>query len=254
MRDRPLYTLVFATAVCAVCALAVSTFAVRLSPRIESNRALDRQKRVLAAAGLMTPDQDTSARAVRSLFDARIATKIVALGSRVLLAPNADTAVLLARDAEAPANEAGLVRVPTHVKVYFLTGDDGAAVIVLPVEGKGLWSTIRGYLALEVGTAGIVRGLEFYAHGETPGLGGEIDNPRWKAQWKGRHAFDETGGVALHVARTKVGPPSEYPYGVDALSGATITARGVTALMQYWLADHGYGPLLRALAQDAEGP
>ena len=99
------------------------------------------------------------------------------------------------------------------------------------------------YLALEP-DARTIRGITFYEHGETPGLGGEVDNPRWKALWPGRLAFDDRGNPKISVKKGLAGPVDEDPYQVDGLSGATITSRGVTNLVRFWLGDDGFGPCL----------
>ena len=109
-----------------------------------------------------------------------------------------------------------------------------------------------GFLALDPDLA-TIRGLTFYQHGETPGLGGEVDNPRWKALWPGRIAFDETGEPVIAVARGRVGTPQQDPHRVDGLAGATLTSRGVTAMLRFWLGEHGYGPYLERLKRGSHG-
>src|SRR5690606_9011452 len=90
----------------------------------------------------------------------------------------------------APPNAAQVLRLPNRALAYKRLDADGALdMVVLPIEGKGLWSTMYGFLALDSDLK-TIRGLTFYQHGETPGLGGEIDNPRWKSVWVGREAFD----------------------------------------------------------------
>jgi len=94
-----------------------------------------------------------------------------------------------------------------------------------------------------------IRGLTFYAHGETPGLGGEVDNPRWKALWPGRKAFDENWKPDIRVIKGQAGSPETDPHHVDGLSGATLTSRGVTNLLLFWLGDQGFGPYLQQFRQ-----
>lgn len=117
--------------------------------------------------------------------------------------------------------------------------------IILPVHGYGLWSTLYGFLALK-GDANTVIGLGFYEHAETPGLGGEVDNPQWKAKWSGKQVFDAQGKIAIRV--TKAAAPEGDPkaiHDVDALSGATLTSNGVNNLVHFWLGDDGFGPYLQ---------
>ena len=125
--------------------------------------------------------------------------------------------------------------------VYELRDASGSLdLVVLPVSGLGLWSTLHGFIAIDADLE-TVRGLTFYEHLETPGLGGEVDNPRWKALWPGRKAFDGEE-VRLAVIRGRAGPVAEDPYRVDGLAGATITSRGVTNLLRFWLGADGFGP------------
>ncbi|GIS60255.1 MAG: hypothetical protein CM1200mP2_24800 [Planctomycetaceae bacterium] len=72
--------------------------------------------------------------------------------------------------------------------------------------------------------------LTYYEHGETPGLGGEVDNPTWKAKWPGRRVFDSEWNVKLQVTKNPVGD-----FDVDALTGATITSTGVSRMLKFWL-------------------
>jgi Na+-transporting NADH:ubiquinone oxidoreductase subunit C len=119
--------------------------------------------------------------------------------------------------------------------------------VVLPIYGKGLWSTLYGFLALDA-NANTVRGITFYEHAETPGLGGEVENPGWKAQWNGKNVFDDQGEVALEVIKGAVpGNSPQADHQIDGLSGATITGRGVSNLVRYWLGADGFGPYLDKL-------
>jgi Na+-transporting NADH:ubiquinone oxidoreductase subunit C len=135
------------------------------------------------------------------------------------------------------------------MKVFFVKrpGNDTIQQVVLPIYGKGLWGTLYGYLALKSDLT-TIQGITFYQHKETPGLGGEVDNPSWKAQWDGVQLFDENGTPAANVFK---GPaPTDDQYSVDGLSGATITCRGVTNLVRYWASDDGYGPFLKNLESE----
>jgi Na+-transporting NADH:ubiquinone oxidoreductase subunit C len=131
--------------------------------------------------------------------------------------------------------------------IYQVMENEQVVRLILPVYGKGLWSTMYGFIALK-NDLQMVTGFIFYEHGETPGLGGEIDNPRWRAKWIGKRAFDESGELKIEVVKGTIDPASpQAQYQVDGLSGATLTTRGVDNLVQFWLGENGYGPFLQNL-------
>ena len=135
--------------------------------------------------------------------------------------------------------------------VFLVKDGDKIDQIILPVHGAGLWSTMYGYLALEP-DASTVRGLRFYDHGETPGLGDQIDKPAWRAQWAGKSLFDDNGAPRIEVIKGDVDDTSPTAvYEVDGLAGATLTGRGVQYLVQYWVGEHGYGPYLDRIRREA---
>lgn len=205
MRRSVGYTLGFAFAVCAVCSVVVSASAVLLADRQADNERHARQLSVLRIVGLASDDATREQVAQRFEQQVRIEAVETAQGRRQV----------------------------------FVTDE----AIVLEVEGQGLWSTMYGYLALESDTT-TIRGLSFYQHGETPGLGGEIDNPRWLARWVGRRVFDDGGAIRIAVVKGAAPPATKAPFEVDGISGATITSRGVTDMLQFWLGPSGYGPYL----------
>lgn len=251
------YTLAFAAIVCVVCALLVSGAAVALRDRQNLNAELERKRNVLKAGGVMGEEESLTAAEVEERF---ADFEEVAVDLRTGMPdPDFETAgydsVRALSDPTAsrpaPPNDAQLARIPNHAVVYEKHDTEGRLeLIVLPVEGKGLWSTMLGFLALGPDLR-TVRGLAYYQHGETPGLGGEVDNPRWKALWPGRQVFDEDGTVRIEVIRGAAGPPADDPHRVDGLSGATLTSRGVAAMLHFWLGRDGYGPYLERLRKEA---
>lgn len=255
MQREVLYTFVFAALVCAVCGVLVSSSAVALKPLQDANVEMERQRNVLLAADLMDPSEKLTKQELDARFENIEGVMIdLATGQEV---PDGDPAAYhrektladLTLSRAAPANRAGIPRTALQLPIYKVRSDSGELeMVVLPVEGKGLWSTLIGFMALSADTE-TVRGLTFYSHKETPGLGGEVDNPRWKALWKGRQAFDADWNPALEVIKGQAGTPEEDPHRVDGLSGATITSRGVTYLVRFWLGENGFDPYLRNLRE-----
>ncbi|BBM85125.1 NADH:ubiquinone reductase (Na(+)-transporting) subunit C [Candidatus Uabimicrobium amorphum] len=134
--------------------------------------------------------------------------------------------------------------------VYLVENDDKkVSKIILPVRSYGLWSTMLGFLALDVDTT-TIKGFAYYEHGETPGLGGEVDNKNWKGQWPGKKAFDSEWNPAIHVIKGKVDPKGkDAEYKIDGLSGATITSDGVSTSLEYWLSQSGFGLFLENIRE-----
>ena len=153
---------------------------------------------------------------------------------------NPETSIELTSD-----QDIALLKRRENFQTVYLHYDDNALnAIILPIRGYGLWGTMKGYLALKPDFKTII-GLEFFDHKETPGLGGEIDNPKWKAIWKDKEVFSDSGEVVISVIKGSVDKSSDQSkYQVDGLSGATITSNGVTNLLSFWLGDMGYGPLI----------
>jgi len=256
MQHSARYVIMFAAAVCVFCSIFVASSAVLLKDRQEANKALDIQKKVLVVAGLMGESESLPAEEIRRRFDKNIRPKIIDLATGDP-AEGVDAATFDQRKAAAdpatsrpaPPNAAKVVRIPNNAQIFEVIEDGALHSVILPIEGKGLWSTLYGFLALEP-DGRTISGITFYQHGETPGLGGEVDNPRWKALWKGRLAFDENWRPAIAVKKGSAGPPKKDPYHVDGLSGATLTSRGVTNLLAFWLGDDGFAPYLAQLRSE----
>jgi len=251
------YTIVFIVVLCVACSLIVAASAVSLRDRQEMNQKLFRQKNVLLAAGLVKPGEKLSDREVMEIFDRNITTRLAVLETGFLLPEDRlDPKTYDQRRARndpalsraAPPNAAQVMRVPNYGTVYQVVKDGAIDQVVIPVEGVAMWGTVYGFLAVDKdGTT--VRGLTFYDQKETPGLGGEIGNPKWQALWQGRKAFDENWNPKLTVIKGPAGTPADDPHRVDGLSGATITSNGVSRLMAFWLSKEGFGPYLRKLRE-----
>jgi Na+-transporting NADH:ubiquinone oxidoreductase subunit C len=241
---------IFTTLLCIVFSALVAGVAVALRERQEENKRLDRIKNVLRVAGLSEPGESLSRQELNERFDRNLVAQLVDLqsgnvveGVDALSFDQRRAAKDPERSRQAPPNAAKVRRIPDRALVYQIVENGEVTGLVLPIEGYGLWSTLYGYLALEDDTR-TVKGITFYEHGETPGLGGEVDNPRWKGLWPGRLAYDENFEPKLHVVKGSAGPPEEDPYRVDGLSGATLTSNGVSHMLAFWLGRNGFGPYL----------
>ncbi len=245
-----------ALGVCLVCSILVAAATVALKSRQEANQRLEKLKNILLAGDLMKKGEKIDVEAVfaekiqPALIELKTGEPLPAEKMTGRLSPEKFDVKVISKDPDAsrliPAQDdkAGIKRAPMDMLVYFVKEGDGFSKIILPVHGSGLWSFIYGFLALDRDLK-TIRGFTVYEHGETPGLGGEVENPSWQNSWKGKTAFDDEGRFQLKILKGKASPGSTTE--IDGLSGASLTTRGVDNFMQFWLGPQGYGPFLAKL-------
>ena len=247
--DSTSKTIIVALVLCIVCSVFVSTAAVMLRPAQQANKDLDRKTNILAAAGMLQEGVSVeeqfsgiSARAVDMATGKFTDAVDVATYDQRKAAKNHAMS-----DDLGDADLAKIGRLAKYMVVYVVEGDAGIEKIILPIKGYGLWSTLYGFVALE-SDFNTVAGLGFYEHAETPGLGGEVDNPAWKAKWVGKQSYDAENQQALTVIKGSVDssrPGAEHQ--IDGLSGATLTSKGVDNLIKFWMGEQGFAPFLANL-------
>ncbi|MEM9300497.1 MAG: Na(+)-translocating NADH-quinone reductase subunit C [Pseudomonadota bacterium] len=249
-------TLVVAAVASLFCSALVTTAAIVLKPLQDQNSLLNRQENILAVAGLLDPEQPIDAQ-----FGA-IETRIVNLAAgdyvddvdpqvfdaaRAASDPTQSTVIPAERDIAKVGRRENLA------PVYIVRDGDDVTSVILPIRGAGLWSTMKGFLALEP-DGKTVYGLRFNEHGETPGLGDQIESERWLALWEGKVVIDAAGEPQIEVIRGRVprdvasnDPPQagDPAMQVDGMSGATLTGAGVTTTLRFWLGPDGFGPYLK---------
>lgn len=249
MQTEAMKTVGFAAAVCVVCSIFVAGSAVALRDRQEENRVLDLRSKVLLVSDLADPGEPLAREAINQRFEENLTAMVIDLetGEPTDIDPLTFDQRAATQDPDqsevAPANAAKVSRVPDNALIYQKVTDGQVERLILPIQGYGLWSTLYGFIALS-GDLETIQGITFYEHGETAGLGGEVDNPRWQALWPGRRAFDEGWNPEIEVIKGAAGPVASDPYRVDGLAGATLTSRGVTNLLHFWLGENGFGPYL----------
>lgn len=265
-KNKPLNVIILAVVLCVVCSLVVSTAAVGLKSFQDKNVALDRKVNLLQVTGF--EDLGTAAE-INKLFGERFEIEIIDLETgkpaveeamaalneagkkmdseeETLVKYNQVWASKSKKDAVSDelSKEEDIIQIKYREKfshVYIMKSEAGEVEkYVFPVRGYGLWSMMKGYLAVEPDLQTIA-GLTFYEHAETPGLGGEIKSAKFKSQWPGKRIYGEQGNVKVQVV--KAAPDDQYS--IDALTGATITSNGVSNMMKYWLGDQGFGPYIK---------
>ncbi len=248
-KDTIKKTLLVALALCVVCSVIVSAAAVLLKPLQIANVQLDMKRNILGAAGMLEEGVDIDAQfalVTPRLIDLRSGQFSDELDSEGYDQIKAAKEPAISAQLSAAQDQAKLGRREDFALVY-LVGDAGNPdKVILPVRGAGLWGQLFGFLAVE-NDFNTIAGLGFYEHRETPGLGGEVDNPRWQALWPGKQVYRD-GDVAIRLIKGTVDRDSSNAVNqVDGLSGATLTSRGVSNLVQFWMGADGYGPFLAKL-------
>lgn len=241
-----------------ICSLLVAGATILLREKQQRNKQLERKRNVLIAAGIATPGMSEAeieagfARVRPVIVDfttGKIDTSVdAARYDMQRAAKDPDTSIAID-----PAKDIALLhRMPRYGIVYVLAGEKGTEKLILPISGLGLWSTIYGYISLQ-NDGKTVSGLTFYQHGETPGLGGEIDNPAWRRSWQGKIAYAADGRPVIEVLRGKVDVNrSGSEHQVDGISGATITSRAVGNMVNFWLGEAAYGRVIPLVLREGK--
>lgn len=251
--DSKKKTYIVAFVLCLICSIAVSSAAVMLKPVQDKNKQLDKQRNIVAIANLaqkgMSVDQ-AFAQVEAKVVDLQTGDYVDGIDAKTFdaraAAVDPKQNLVLSKDQDL----ASIKRRAKYATVYLVKDEQGKLQkVILPISGYGLWSTLHGFLALQ-GDVNTIVGLGFYEHAETPGLGGEVDNPDWKAQWVGKKAFDDQGNIAIRITKSPVAETDPRAvYDIDALSGATLTSNGVNNAVHFWLGSDGFGPYLQKLRQ-----
>lgn len=238
-------TLSVVVALCLVCAIIVSFASVQLRPLQQANKNKDIQSNILAAAGIDKVEN------VLETFDAKIEARVVNMttGEFVDTDPTIfdfekskyDAALSVSLQEKGVKDIAGIQRVTKESPVYISKKEDGSVdAIILPIQGYGLWGLMYGFISLE-SDGETVKGIIFYKHNETPGLGGEIQNPQWTATWEGKE-------LPIQIVK---GTAGNDEHKIDGLSGATLTSNGVDHAVGFWTGENGFGPFLAKVRKGA---
>jgi len=207
------YTLGFAAAVTMVCSVLLASAATLLKERQETNIKVDIKWNILSVVDLVD-SKDVTPEKIFELYDSNINSFVVDLDGNQVEGKSAE-------EVDPKAD-------PDLLPVFVNQDGDDVMAYCIPIQGKGLWSTIKGYLALE-NDLNTVKGITFYSHGETPGLGGEVDKDWFKDGFIGKVILDDSGNlVSIHIVKGKLrGGESDLEHKVDGISGSTLTTKGI---------------------------
>ncbi|MCG7530987.1 Na(+)-translocating NADH-quinone reductase subunit C [Psychrobium sp. MM17-31] len=237
-------TLIFVLAVCLACSVIVAGAAVGLKPLQTKNKLLYKQTKILEASGLLAQAGSD----IPATYNKFVEAKLIDLATGEFVEGDAEAydqrlAALDSSKSIKPNNDVAKInRRANQTVVYLVKGESGnTETVVLEMRGSGLWSMMYAFVGLST-DLNTVKSVIYYDQGETPGLGGEIENPVWKAKWVGKKLFNDNGEIAIKVV--KGGAKAGDIHGVDGLSGATLTANGVENTFTFWLGEEGFGPFI----------
>lgn len=249
--DSVLKTFLVAFLLCIVCSVLVCIAALIRIDREAYNKQLEIRKTVLAAAGFQSQidaggniDELFTSNMTRKLVDLDAGDFTTAVDPATYDQKKALESAELSEKIPADLDLAGIGTRAKYAAIYQSKDGD----LILPIRGAGMWGPMYAYIAVAAdGTT--VKGLTFYQHAETPGLGAEIDNPRWKAQWPGKKIYKGSENVALKVVKNGKYDPkaADAVNTIDGLAGASVTGNKVQAIIRYWFGEHGFGKFLANL-------
>ncbi len=231
----------FALAVTITCSLLLATAATLLKPMQETNKKIDIKKNILSVVGIKPAEGETFTRAqIEDLYAKNIKEMVLDMEGNII-------------EGKKPIDIDPKKDTNLHALYEYIVGDEIKAYII-PIEGKGLWSTLYGYFALEP-DLNTVKGITFYQHGETPGLGGEIEKEWFTSNFVGKKILDEDGNLeSITVVKGKVtdviSNEEERKHYVDGMSGATITGRGLSDFLKEDL--QSYEPFFKQVRNNKE--
>jgi Na+-transporting NADH:ubiquinone oxidoreductase subunit C len=215
------YTMIFALAVCVSCSVLLAIAAESLKPTIQRNMKFDIQRNILSATGLLEDVPTATREEIEKLYVDRIEGNVV----------DGDGKIVPGKTPESLDRKIDAALYP----VYLRKDNGRITAYCLPIAGKGLWSTIYGYIALKE-DATTVKGLTFYKHGETPGLGGEVEKEWFTKGFKDKTIFNSEGEFTpITVAKGKVLEAlsaDKKLHTVDGISGATLTGNGINFFLE----------------------
>jgi Na+-transporting NADH:ubiquinone oxidoreductase subunit C len=230
-----------------VCSVLVSFSAVYLKPLQEKNRKLDIKKNLLITAQLIENSKAGEER-IANAYE-KVEAKIVDLASGLyngaMDPAGYDQAQAvynpkLSKQIDSSLDVAGIKIREKFSKIYFVKKQEKIDQVIFPIYGKGLWSTLYGFISLGA-DLNTIKGISFYSHGETPGLGGEIENPSWKKLWINKKIYGDDFKILFDIVKGKalIGTDN-FDSKIDGLSGATLTGNGVEHTIHYWFGKDGY--------------
>jgi len=208
------YIISFTVIMCVIISFILSAVSISLKDKQEINKEIDKHKNILIAAGISIENND-----IQDIYEKRVKLLMINKNGNII-----EDKELIDKNSYLPLYGIKDLNNSNQINAY-----------VYPVIGKGLWSTLYGYLAVNANGIEII-GLTFYKHGETPGLGAEIEKLSFRNNFIGKKLYNKNKFIGITVAKGKARDHADYSFNsehiVDGISGATITAKGVEKMIK----------------------
>ena len=224
-KNSNLYIIIYIIVVVVITGAALAFTSVTLKERQNENAAVEKMRQILASIRMSPPEDSISA-----VFASTITSQFIVNSAGEQVAGDAFY-VDVAAQVSLPADE-------RELPVFVATLPDGHTKYILPVYGAGLWGPIWGYISLDHDRSTIY-GAYFAHQGETPGLGAEITKPQFTDQFESKSLFHDGAFTPVQVLKKGQKPDGDADF-VDAVSGGTITSRGVASMLDNSLAPYSY--------------
>jgi Na+-transporting NADH:ubiquinone oxidoreductase subunit C len=212
--SKNLNSLIFAMVLCVVCSLLLTAASTGLKPYQQRNQLVDRQKNILKALGLVSDGQSVTTEQIQDLYGGNVKNLWVDLNGQIR------------SEAQRAAGD-----LPLYVQAV----QGVVQAYVVPIDSRGLWGRIHGYLAIASDGA-TVKGFSVYQHQETPGLGGEIESGWFRENFVGKKIVTADGRfVSVRIAKGRAEetvPADQRDNYVDGISGATMTGKFLSEGME----------------------
>jgi Na+-transporting NADH:ubiquinone oxidoreductase subunit C len=227
-KDSNKATFLFSSVMVVIIAVLLSVTAISLAPYQAKNIRIEKMKNILTSVAVHAETQDTE-----QLYKQYITQQIVLnnKGKEVK-----DGVAAFDIDLKKEMDKIKTGKSNEQLFPLFICNKDGNSFYIIPIRGKGLWGPIWGYISLE-GDMNTIYGASFGHKSETPGLGAEIETEKFQQQFIGKKIFDEAGDF-VSVTVLKGGASRDNIHGVDAISGATITSKGVSEMFKRTLSNY----------------
>ena len=215
---------IFILTITIVASLLLSVASESLKTHTLKNIEIDKKKNIISSVGVDISDFNNFD--IDNYFIKNIDTLIINTAGKI------NTSLLIADLKEVENNQTGEVKYFNNEIEYLpMYKDNDKNAIIIPISGKGLWSTLFGYFAIDTNNYSTVKGITFYKHKETPGLGGEVSKKWFQNNFIGKEIFNDSRLVSIVVAKAGYADKDNL-YQVDGISGATITSKGVSSFIE----------------------